>query len=74
MGNISSPVTDIPVGKTEIRKPGLSSFSCERIEMFTKEIVVRRDLGIRASPVNQAHMKRLQIMELLYSVPNLLDY
>ena len=41
--------------------------------MFTKEIVVRRDLGNRASPVNQAHMKRLQIMELLYSVPNLLD-
>ena len=38
--------------------PGEPTFSYEHIKLFTKESVVTRDLGNRASPVDQAHMKR----------------
>ena len=33
----------------------------EHIENFTKDLEVRRDHGSRASPVNRAHMRGLQI-------------
>ena len=39
----------------ELSQPALSY---EAIENFTKDLEVRRDLGTRASPVNQAHVKR----------------
>ena len=39
-----------------------AGFSDEHMELFTKERVVGRDLGNRASPVNRAHMKRTLIM------------
>jgi len=57
VGKISSPVTDFPVGKTEISVTG-PTFSYEPTEILRKEIEVRRDLRNRESPVNQAHMKR----------------
>ena len=40
------------------RLPGQPAFSYEHIEIFVKKRAARRDLGNRASPVNQAHMKR----------------
>ena len=40
------------------RQPSQPALSFEHIEVFTKDLEVRRDLGNRASPVNRAHMKR----------------
>ena len=40
------------------RQPSQPVLSNEHIEVFTKDLEVRRDLGNRASPVNRAHMKR----------------
>ena len=57
-GKISSPLTEISVGKTEISGTERARLSYEHIENFTKDLEVRRDLGNRASPVNRAHMKR----------------
>ena len=51
MGTFFSPVTETSVART---------FSCEHIEFFTKERVVRRDFVNGASPVDRAHMKKLQ--------------
>ena len=45
----SSPLTD------------QAALSYEHIENFTKDLEVRRDHGSRASPVNRAHMRGLQI-------------
>ena len=39
-------------------RAGPPSHMHEHIEIFTKELGVRRDLGNRVSPVNWAHMKR----------------
>ena len=50
-GKIFIPVTEISVAKTEIWVTG-------HIDILTKKRVARRDLGNRASPVDQAHMKR----------------
>ena len=44
--------------KPRSREPSQPALSYERIENFTKDLEVRRDLGNRASPVNRAHMKR----------------
>ena len=54
VGRISRPVTDIPIRKTEISAtvPAHLLIIYEHIKILTKEIVVRRDLGNRASPVN----------------------
>ena len=48
------------MGKFSFRLPrsrslGQPSISYEHIEIFTKDSVARRDLGNRASPVDQAH-------------------
>ena len=52
-GKISSPLTEIKVGKPKPRKPSQPArLSYEHIENFTKDLEVRRDLG------NWAHMKR----------------
>ena len=45
-------VTEISVAKTEI------SVTEPAIEIFTKQRVAKRDLGMRASSVDRAHMKR----------------
>jgi len=54
VGRISRPVTDIPIRKTEISatRPAHLLIIYEHIKILTKEIVVRQDLGNRASPVN----------------------
>ena len=59
-GKIFSPLTEIPVGKTEISgtEPAYPLIMPEHIENFTKDSEVRREIGNRASPVNRAHMKR----------------
>ena len=44
--------------KPRSREPSQPALSYEHIENFTKDLEVRRDLGNRFSPVNQAHMKR----------------
>ena len=58
-GKIFIPVAEISVVETEISVTGLACLLIyEHIEIFTKEIGVRRALGNRASPVNRALMKR----------------
>ena len=52
-GKISSPLTEISVGKTGSREPCQPALSYEQIENFTKDLEVRRDLGNPASPVNR---------------------
>ena len=59
MGKISSPVTDIPIEKTEILVTGPARLL---IEILTKEKVVRRDLGNRASPVTPSPNKEALIL------------
>ena len=50
---ISSPLTEIPrLEKPRSRQPSQPALSYEHIEVFTKDLEVRRDLG------NPAHMKR----------------
>ena len=44
--------------KPRSREPSQRDLSYEHIEIFTKELEVKRDLGNRASPANRAHMKR----------------
>ena len=56
-GKISSPLTEISVGKTEISLTEPATPSFERIKNFTKDIEDEIS-GNRASPVNRAHMKR----------------
>ena len=50
-GKVYSPVTEVSIGTGPAR-----AFSYEHIQIFRKEIVVRRGLGNRASPVNRDHM------------------
>ena len=57
-GKISSPLTEIPVGKTEISVTEPARPLIWTHQSFTKDLEVRRDLGNRASPVNRAHLKR----------------
>ena len=53
------PVEEVSVVETEISVAGLARLLIyEHIEIFTKEIGVRRDLVNRASQINRAHMKR----------------
>ena len=40
------------------REPSQPALSYEHIEIFTKDLEVRRDLGNRPRPANRAHMKR----------------
>ena len=65
MGKYFIPVTEISVSTTEISV----TFSYEHIEIFTKEIGVRRDIGNRASSVNRAHMKRPWIAPYVRQTP-----
>ena len=53
-GKISSPLTEIPVGKTEISgtEPAHPLIRTTHRTDFTKDLEVRRDLG------NRAHVKR----------------
>ena len=53
MRKFLAPVTEISGG---IRASPPSHMN--KSKFFTKESVVRRDLGNRASPVDRAHMKR----------------
>ena len=51
MEKFSSPLTEVPVGKTEISGPSQLALSYEHLEHFTKDSEVRRDLENRASVI-----------------------
>ena len=54
--------------KQRSREPSQHALSYKHIENFTKDLEVTRDLGNRASPVNQAHVKRpLSILLYIYT-------
>ena len=54
--------------KPRSRESSQPTLSYEHIENFIKDLELRRDLGNRASPVNQAqpHMRRPLLFPILY--------
>ena len=58
--------------RSRSQNPEQVGLSYEHIDIFTKKRVARQDLGNRASPVDQAHMKRSLIGK--FGVPYFLDF
>ena len=58
MEKFSSRLPRSQLEKPRSRQPSHSTLSYEHSEIFTKDLVVYRDLKNRASPVNRDHMKR----------------
>ena len=56
--NFQPAYRDLGLEKPRSREPSQPALSYEHIKTFTKALEVRQDLGNRASPVNQAHVKR----------------
>ena len=58
MEKFSAWLPRLRLEKPRSREPSHPNLSYEHSEIFTKDLVVYRDLGNRASPVNRDHMKR----------------
>ena len=58
MENVSARLPTSRLEKPSSWQPSHPTLSYEHSEIFTRDLVVFRDLGNRASPVHRDHMKR----------------